>query len=46
MIPLQDNIPSRTTPVVNYALIAVCVIVFLVQLATEQSPDARLAERF
>lgn len=33
MIPLRDNIPSRTTPFVNYALIAACVVVFLLQLA-------------
>lgn len=31
MFPLRDNIPSRTWPVVNYALIALCVLVFLVQ---------------
>lgn len=36
MIPLRDNIPSETTPVVNYLLIASCVVVFLAQLA---SPD-------
>lgn len=33
MIPLRDNIPARTTPVVNYALMIVCVLVFLVQSA-------------
>lgn len=32
MIPLKDNIPSRTTPVVNYALIAACIGVFVLQL--------------
>jgi membrane associated rhomboid family serine protease len=31
MIPLRDNIPSRTVPVVNYVMIAVCVAVFLLQ---------------
>ena len=31
MIPLRDNIPARTTPVVNYALMIVCVLVFLMQ---------------
>ena len=29
MIPLRDDNPTRSTPVVNVALIAVCVIVFL-----------------
>lgn len=31
MIPLRDNIPSRTTPVVNYFLILVCVLMFVLQ---------------
>ena len=46
MIPLRDNIPSRTVPVVNYAMIAICGIVFLAQLAEQQSPSASLVERF
>lgn len=33
MIPLRDNIPSRRTPVVNYALIGISTIVFLLQLS-------------
>ncbi|MEZ5963583.1 MAG: rhomboid family intramembrane serine protease [Planctomycetota bacterium] len=33
MIPLRDNIPSRTTPVVNYAIIGACTAAFLLQLA-------------
>ncbi len=41
MIPLRDNIPSRTTPVVNYALIAACALVFLLQLSQPE-----LIERF
>lgn len=32
MIPLRDNIPSRTTPFVNYAMIGACALVFLAQL--------------
>ena len=32
MIPLRDDNPTRTTPVVNVALIALCVIVFLWEL--------------
>ena len=35
MIPLRDNIPARTTPYVNYALIAICAVVFLAQMSAE-----------
>jgi membrane associated rhomboid family serine protease len=43
VIPLRDNIPSRTTPVVNYALMAICGIVFLLQAV---DPDGRLTLQF
>src|SRR5690349_15419358 len=33
MIPLRDNVPSKTTPVVNYALIAANAAVFAHELA-------------
>ena len=33
MIPLRDNIPSRTTPIVNYMLIGICTLVFIAQLS-------------
>lgn len=33
MIPLRDDNPTRTTPFVNYALIAACVLVFLWEAA-------------
>lgn len=36
MIPLRDNIPSERTPVVNYLIIATCVLVFLWQLSGEE----------
>ncbi|MCA9148791.1 MAG: rhomboid family intramembrane serine protease, partial [Planctomycetales bacterium] len=36
MFPIHDNIPSRTTPFVNYSMIAVCALVFLWQLGSEQ----------
>ncbi|MFN5587911.1 MAG: rhomboid family intramembrane serine protease, partial [Planctomyces sp.] len=39
MIPLRDNIPSRTIPVVNYLLILVCVLGFLLQA---EDQDGRL----
>jgi len=32
MIPIRDSIPSRTTPYVTYALIGVCVFVYLLQV--------------
>jgi len=35
MIPLRDNIPSSRTPVVNYLIIATCVLVFLWQLSAK-----------
>ncbi|MBI1309811.1 rhomboid family intramembrane serine protease [bacterium] len=45
MIPLRDNIPSRSTPIVNYAVIAACSVVFLLQLS--ETPDRpSLVERF
>src|SRR5262245_6445863 len=45
MIPLRDNVPSRTTPVVNYAMSVICGLVYLVQA---QEPEQRpaLVERF
>jgi membrane associated rhomboid family serine protease len=33
MIPLRDDNPSGSTPLVNYACIAICVVVFLWQLS-------------
>lgn len=45
MIPLRDNIPSRTTPIVNYGIIALCALVFLVQLANRRG-NVSLVERF
>jgi len=38
MIPLRDDNPTRSTPVVNYALLTLCVIVFLWQVML---PDDR-----
>lgn len=38
MIPLRDDIPSLTTPFVNYAVIALCSLAFLAQqTSTDQS---------
>jgi membrane associated rhomboid family serine protease len=45
MIPLRDNIPSRTIPVVNYAMIGICAVVFLFQaLEPEDAPS--LVEKY
>lgn len=33
MIPLRDDVQSRITPVINYATIAACVLVFMWQLS-------------
>ena len=32
LIPLRDNIPATTTPFVNYGLIAICILVFVIQV--------------
>jgi membrane associated rhomboid family serine protease len=45
VIPLKDNIPSRTTPVVNYSIIITCGVVFLMQLAAGRQ-DQGLVERY
>ena len=45
MIPLRDNIPSRSTPIINYSLVAVCSVVFLLQLREPQGQPS-LVERF
>ena len=40
MIPLRDIIPSRTTPVVTIALIAINVLVFLYEISLGRAVDA------
>jgi membrane associated rhomboid family serine protease len=45
MIPLRDNIPYRTVPVVNYAFIATCTVVFLLQLSTSPE-EPSVVERY
>lgn len=45
MIPIRDNIPSQTTPLVNYAVIAICSLAFAFQLLAAQS-DVAIVERF
>jgi membrane associated rhomboid family serine protease len=46
MIPLKDNIPARTTPVVNYGVIAICAVVFLAQLVDQSRQGSSLVERY
>jgi membrane associated rhomboid family serine protease len=36
MIPLRDDIPSQSTPVVNYTLIGLCAVIFLFQITDQQ----------
>lgn len=46
MIPLRDNIPPRTTPVVNYLMIGTCAVVFAFQLMEPDDPmRATIVER-
>lgn len=42
MIPIRDANPSRTTPVVNYFLIALCTLVFLHELMLGRHLEAFL----
>lgn len=45
MIPLRDDIPSQRTPIVNWAIIAICVLVYAVQ-AFEPEDQPSLVEKF
>lgn len=45
MIPLRDDIPSRTTPIVNYVLIAICSLAFLAQ-QTSRDQSAGIISAF
>ncbi|MDO8475134.1 MAG: rhomboid family intramembrane serine protease [Candidatus Rokubacteria bacterium] len=47
MFPLKDDIPTRTTPIITVALIALNILVFLYQLSLqgEGSPDGLRASR-
>ncbi len=40
MFPISDSIPSRTVPVTNYLLIAVCAAVFMIQVGSGSRGDA------
>jgi membrane associated rhomboid family serine protease len=43
MIPLRDDVPASRPPVVTWALVATCAVVFVLQLADR---DGSLVERF
>jgi membrane associated rhomboid family serine protease len=45
MIPLRDNIPSRSTPVMNYLMIALCTGAFLLQVMQEKA-GVSLVDRY
>jgi membrane associated rhomboid family serine protease len=44
MIPLRDNIPSRSFPIVNYLMIAACAVAFVAQLADQTDNEDHLVE--
>lgn len=46
MIPIRDNIPPRTFPVVNYSVIALCSLVFLTQLGDQVGDESSLVDKF
>lgn len=45
MFPIQDDIPSRTTPFVNYSIILICCAVFFAQIS-EKPGEPTLVERY
>jgi membrane associated rhomboid family serine protease len=44
MIPIHDNIQPRTFPVINYLMIGICAITFLVQLVDQRDDQDHLVE--
>lgn len=44
MIPLKDDIPARSAPVVTVSLVVLNVVVFLYQVSLGLGPDGRAAE--
>ncbi|WP_404305186.1 rhomboid family intramembrane serine protease [Neorhodopirellula lusitana] len=43
MIPLRDDIPSHTTPLVNYLVIALCSLAFLAQQSSSDQSEGIVA---
>jgi membrane associated rhomboid family serine protease len=46
VFPLHDNIPYRVFPIMNYAMIGICSIVFLLQLADETDGRSVMVEQY
>ena len=46
MFPLRDNIPPRTFPFVNYLMIALCAVAFVLQLGDNADGRDELAEAY
>lgn len=46
MLPLRDNIPSRTVPFVNYGIILLCCVIFLQQLRAGDRGQDPFAEAY
>lgn len=42
MIPLKDDNPTSTTPIITYTIIAICVFVFILQVSSSSYSDGRL----
>jgi membrane associated rhomboid family serine protease len=45
MIPIRDNIPARSAPIVNYSIIGACALAFFAQLQQEVD-EPSLVERY
>ena len=43
MIPLKDDNPTNSKPIISYSILVICVIVFILQLS---SPSFRTGELF
>lgn len=42
MIPLKDDNPTSTTPIITYTIIAVCFFVFILQISSSSYNDGQL----
>lgn len=46
MIPLRDDIPPRSPPIVNYLMIGLCTLAFLAQLGDQSDGQDQLVEQY
>lgn len=44
MFPLRDDIPSQRVPVVNYTLVGMCVVVFLMQMTSSDDGERIISQ--